>query len=193
MNRPSGSSRTRTRLNADSKIGVSRFMIGLPGRRVLRIGWLWRILPIRVRTDNCARSARVDRPGRLRPAIWRICLHLVNSSTGLANVSRGGLASVPVEKAVYVGYRSRDASGPGPRLRAQYVQLIARRIRERHAFARIVRHDITAARVRELDPLAVILSGGPASVYERARRLRPGPLRPRRAGPGHLLRDATDL
>ena len=51
---------------------------------------------------------------------------------------------------------------------AQYVQLIARRVRERHAFARIVRHDITADRVRELDPLAVILSGGPASVYEPA-------------------------
>ncbi len=49
---------------------------------------------------------------------------------------------------------------------AQYVQLIARRVRERHAFARIVRHDITAERVRELNPLAIILSGGPASVYE---------------------------
>jgi GMP synthase (glutamine-hydrolysing) len=49
---------------------------------------------------------------------------------------------------------------------AQYVQLIARRVRERHAFARIVRHDMTADRVRELDPLALILSGGPSSVYE---------------------------
>src|SRR3954453_15526080 len=49
---------------------------------------------------------------------------------------------------------------------AQYFQLIARRVRERHAFARIVRHDITADRVRELDPLALILSGGPESVYE---------------------------
>jgi GMP synthase (glutamine-hydrolysing) len=49
---------------------------------------------------------------------------------------------------------------------AQYVQLIARRVRERHAFARIVRHDITAQRIRELNPLALILSGGPASVYE---------------------------
>jgi GMP synthase (glutamine-hydrolysing) len=49
---------------------------------------------------------------------------------------------------------------------AQYVQLIARRVRERHAFARIVRHDITADRVRELNPLALILSGGPSSVYE---------------------------
>src|SRR5436305_14065468 len=49
---------------------------------------------------------------------------------------------------------------------AQYVQLIARRVRERHAFARIVRNDITAERVRELNPLALILSGGPSSVYE---------------------------
>src|ERR1700761_9028743 len=49
---------------------------------------------------------------------------------------------------------------------SQYVQLIARRVRERHAFATIVRHDIAAERVRELDPLAIILSGGPSSVYE---------------------------
>ncbi len=49
---------------------------------------------------------------------------------------------------------------------SQYVQLIARRVRERHAFARIVRHDLTAERIRELNPLALILSGGPASVYE---------------------------
>ncbi len=49
---------------------------------------------------------------------------------------------------------------------SQYVQLIARRVREHHAFARIVRHDISVDRVRELDPLALILSGGPNSVYE---------------------------
>ena len=49
---------------------------------------------------------------------------------------------------------------------SQYVQLIARRVRERHAFARIVRHDVTVERVQELNPLSLILSGGPASVYE---------------------------
>ena len=49
---------------------------------------------------------------------------------------------------------------------SQYVQLIARRVRERHAFARIVRHDLTAERIKELNPLAIILSGGPSSVYE---------------------------
>lgn len=49
---------------------------------------------------------------------------------------------------------------------SQYVQLIARRVRERHAFAMIVRHDLPAERVRELNPLALIFSGGPSSVYE---------------------------
>jgi len=48
---------------------------------------------------------------------------------------------------------------------AQYVQLIARRVREQHVYCEIVRHDVTAARVRELAPKGLILSGGPASVY----------------------------
>src|SRR5689334_19352065 len=58
---------------------------------------------------------------------------------------------------------------------SQYVQLIARRVRERHTFARIVRHDLPAERIKELDPLALILSGGPSSVYETgAPRCDPG-------------------
>jgi len=48
---------------------------------------------------------------------------------------------------------------------SQYAQLIARRVREQHVYGEIVRHDITAARVRELAPTALILSGGPSSVY----------------------------
>jgi len=48
---------------------------------------------------------------------------------------------------------------------AQYVQLIARRVREQHAYCEIVRHDITAERIKELAPRGLILSGGPASVY----------------------------
>src|SRR5439155_17927356 len=47
----------------------------------------------------------------------------------------------------------------------QYVQLIARRVREQHVYCEIVRHDISAARVRELAPRGLILSGGPAGVY----------------------------
>lgn len=48
---------------------------------------------------------------------------------------------------------------------SQYAQLIARRVREQHVYAEIVRHDITAQRVGELAPKGLILSGGPASVY----------------------------
>ena len=48
---------------------------------------------------------------------------------------------------------------------SQYAQLIARRVREQNVYCEVVRHDITAARLRELAPLGIILSGGPASVY----------------------------
>src|SRR5260370_37719727 len=48
---------------------------------------------------------------------------------------------------------------------AQYGQLIARRVREQNVFCQLVRHDLPAARVAELKPRGLILSGGPASVY----------------------------
>jgi GMP synthase (glutamine-hydrolysing) len=50
---------------------------------------------------------------------------------------------------------------------AQYCQLIARRVREQHVFCQIVRHDLSANRIKELAPKGLILSGGPASVYEK--------------------------
>ncbi len=49
---------------------------------------------------------------------------------------------------------------------SQYAQLIARRVREQHVYCEIVRHDISAERIRHLAPRGIILSGGPASVYE---------------------------
>jgi GMP synthase (glutamine-hydrolysing) len=49
---------------------------------------------------------------------------------------------------------------------AQYAQLIARRVREAHVYSEIVPSSITAAEVRVLAPAAIILSGGPKSVYE---------------------------
>jgi GMP synthase (glutamine-hydrolysing) len=49
---------------------------------------------------------------------------------------------------------------------AQYAQLIARRIRECHVFSEVVSFDIDPATVVSHRARALVLSGGPASVYE---------------------------
>ena len=49
---------------------------------------------------------------------------------------------------------------------AQYAQLIARRVREAHVYSEIVPSSISADEVRAKQPAAIILSGGPKSVYE---------------------------
>ena len=48
---------------------------------------------------------------------------------------------------------------------AQYAQLIARRVREARVFSEIVPSSITADEVKAKNPEAIILSGGPSSVY----------------------------
>lgn len=48
---------------------------------------------------------------------------------------------------------------------AQYAQLIARRVREASVYSEVVPHTITVEEIAEKKPLAVILSGGPSSVY----------------------------
>jgi GMP synthase (glutamine-hydrolysing) len=48
---------------------------------------------------------------------------------------------------------------------AQYAQLIARRVREARVYSEIVPNTISAKEVREIAPGAIILSGGPKSVY----------------------------
>ncbi|MER6812385.1 glutamine-hydrolyzing GMP synthase [Spirillospora sp. NPDC000708] len=50
---------------------------------------------------------------------------------------------------------------------AQYAQLIARRVRECHVFSEIVPSTMPAAEMLAKRPKAIILSGGPASVYEQ--------------------------
>ena len=69
------------------------------------------------------------------------------------------------------------ASGPSPGLGgqeqivildfgSQYTQVIARRIRECQVYSQILRFDTPATRLAQLRPRGIILSGGPASVYD---------------------------
>ncbi|RMB58376.1 glutamine-hydrolyzing GMP synthase [Tessaracoccus antarcticus] len=49
---------------------------------------------------------------------------------------------------------------------AQYAQLIARRVREASVYSEIVGSNLSVAEIMEKRPAAIILSGGPSSVYE---------------------------
>ncbi|MBW4716044.1 glutamine-hydrolyzing GMP synthase [Saccharothrix obliqua] len=49
---------------------------------------------------------------------------------------------------------------------AQYAQLIARRVREAQVYSEVVPHTASVAELLEKDPAAIVLSGGPSSVYE---------------------------
>ncbi len=49
---------------------------------------------------------------------------------------------------------------------SQYTQLIARRVRELHVYCELHPHDVTDEFIRTFRPAGVILSGGPASVWE---------------------------
>jgi GMP synthase (glutamine-hydrolysing) len=51
---------------------------------------------------------------------------------------------------------------------AQYAQLIARRVREAHVYSEIVPHTTPLSELLARNPKAIILSGGPASVYAEA-------------------------
>ncbi len=75
------------------------------------------------------------------------------------------------------------AAEPGPEERpvlvldlgGQYAQLIARRVRECRVYSELVSYSISPAEARARNPRALVLSGGPASVYaENAPHVDPG-------------------
>ncbi|TDZ92398.1 glutamine-hydrolyzing GMP synthase [Mycobacteroides salmoniphilum] len=58
---------------------------------------------------------------------------------------------------------------------AQYAQLIARRVREARVFSEVIPHSASIDEIKERNPRAIVLSGGPSSVYEEgAPQLDPG-------------------
>lgn len=48
----------------------------------------------------------------------------------------------------------------------QYTQLIARRIRESNVYSEILQYDTPVEQIQDIHPKGIILSGGPASVYD---------------------------
>ena len=51
---------------------------------------------------------------------------------------------------------------------SQYTQLITRKIREQNVFSKILPHEASLATVMAHEPRAIVLSGGPSSVYEKS-------------------------
>jgi len=64
---------------------------------------------------------------------------------------------------------------------SQYSHLIARRVRECHVYCELIPYDAPWERIASLQPRGLILSGGPASVYQRG-----APLAPVRIYDSHL-------
>ena len=76
---------------------------------------------------------------------------------------------------------------------AQYAQLIARRVREARVYSEIVPHTMPVAEMLAKEPKAIILSGGPSSVYaEGAPGIDNAHLHGRRTRLRHLLRLPAD-
>src|SRR4029079_10913714 len=66
----------------------------------------------------------------------------------------GGEASTSHQTVVILDYGS------------QYTQLIARRVREQGIYSIVIAADSSLEKVQSLKPRALILSGGPSSVYD---------------------------
>ncbi|HKG37246.1 MAG TPA: glutamine-hydrolyzing GMP synthase [Solirubrobacterales bacterium] len=101
------------------------------------------------------------------------------SADGAAEAAASGLVSEPRPHAPEIDIeraagRGRPGAGEAPAAEevlvldfgGQYSQLIARRIRECGVFAELLPSDLDPDEIRARQPKALVLSGGPASVYE---------------------------
>ena len=78
----------------------------------------------------------------------------MQSKTGSESAAVAAPPASSVESVVVLDFGSQTA------------QLIARRVRERRVYCELLPHDVDPERALALRPSGIILSGGPASVYE---------------------------
>ena len=86
-----------------------------------------------------------------------------------------GTVSVPASSLAPTPFQPEQPSEPAPEDRpvlvldfgGQYSQLIARRVREARVYSELVSHRLAPEEISRRNPAALILSGGPASVYAK--------------------------
>src|SRR5215218_7156306 len=79
----------------------------------------------------------------------------------------GSVSAEPAQQAEVVALPPPEQERPVlvVDLGGQYSQLIARRVREARVYSELVSHRSTVEEIRARNPVALVLSGGPASVY----------------------------
>ena len=100
-------------------------------------------------------------------------MSIVNAATqdvvAFGALRAGHRLGAVAEKAQTDSQLTAEAAAPRPVLvvdfGAQYAQLIARRVREARVYSEVIPHTATVEEIRARNPVALVLSGGPSSVY----------------------------
>ena len=137
--------------------------------------------------NHCYHVRCIDTPGHTHGG----CYYLADANTGLAMLNDVDFAppgaygvifepqtgdivdcdATPTPKNKYMNYTDNTASETQETIvildfGSQYTQLIARRVREQNIYCEIHPYTLTLPEIAAIAPKGIILSGGPASVYE---------------------------